>query len=318
MVKEQAIFIKGVAIILLLLGHLALVGSVNVYPLSYLGFFAVDLFLFCSGFGLFKSYLKKPELGIGFFAKRAKRIYPPFLLVALPLVLVTVFSGRIISEGIVVAYLSGFDFTRTIDPTMWFISFILLNYLLFFVAFSFKTNNFLKIVIFTIISFFIFYLNYFNIPFGQSAWQFKAHALSFPLGLLIGAMSVNLTITSLVRKLGAASLVIALCLLLPRLANTNVLILAGLVFAMILFLLLDLLPPGITDSKFIALLGDYSYEIYLVEWIIITGLLKLVDDQVIWALFSLAVILVSSLSLRIFVQFILTTGASFRSKKHIT
>lgn len=81
----------GVAMIIIMLFHVALPRTDDFYGLRRMGNLGVDIFLFLSGIGLWFSWIKSSARGIkgrflkewgGFYWRRLKRIYPAWLLVA--------------------------------------------------------------------------------------------------------------------------------------------------------------------------------------------------------------------------------------------
>lgn len=73
--------LMGAAMLFIMLFHLPLSRQSSFYGLHRMGNIGVDMFLFLSGVGLWYSWTKRPEL-MRFWAKRAIRIYPIWLVVA--------------------------------------------------------------------------------------------------------------------------------------------------------------------------------------------------------------------------------------------
>ncbi len=125
--KEDSSMIKGVAIILVLLGHMW------PYPfyapfLRWGGGIGVSLFLIASGYGINESVRKGVD---NYWSKRIKTVYIPYLFVA---VLILLFFGCD-GKGQLVCTLLGLDFCRNADKTMWYISYIFYWYLVYYVFF---------------------------------------------------------------------------------------------------------------------------------------------------------------------------------------
>ncbi len=119
--------LKGVAILLVMLGH------VNVIP--HAGAYGVVLFLMLSGFGLVQSYIKS---GLdSFFSKRLSKVLIPYAIITI--VWIFAFGHPAISNGdfyYLVITILGIDLNTSVDPSMWYISFIIIWYLAFFLIFS--------------------------------------------------------------------------------------------------------------------------------------------------------------------------------------
>lgn len=73
--------LMGAAMIFIMLFHLPQLRQSDFYGLQRMGNIGVDMFLFLSGVGLWYSWTKRPAL-MHFWAKRAVRIYPIWLVVA--------------------------------------------------------------------------------------------------------------------------------------------------------------------------------------------------------------------------------------------
>ena len=111
--------LRGIAILFVLLGH------IGYYVRGGAG--GVVLFLVLSGYGLNLSCEKN---GLDFFwSKRIRKVFLPYWIVGL-FVLV---GWRVTSPRMMLCTLLGLDFGQLADPTMWYISFLLLWYLLYYV-----------------------------------------------------------------------------------------------------------------------------------------------------------------------------------------
>lgn len=73
--------LMGAAMLFIMAFHLPLSQHSDFYGLYRMGNIGVDMFLFLSGVGLWYSWTKRPEL-LNFWAKRAVRIYPIWIIIA--------------------------------------------------------------------------------------------------------------------------------------------------------------------------------------------------------------------------------------------
>ena len=115
---EDSTILRGIAILFVLLGH------TDYYDWGGAG--GVVLFLILSGYGMNLSCRKG---GLErYWNKRLRKVYFPYLMVAL-----FVLAGwRIRSKRVILCTLLGLDLGLIADPTMWYISFILLWYLVYY------------------------------------------------------------------------------------------------------------------------------------------------------------------------------------------
>ena len=140
------------------------------------GYPMVAMFLFCSGFGLYKSAKAKPD----FF----KRFLPAHLIpILIPTVLTTaVYIGFRIWRGVSLAY--DFPFAvnghSTYHPYIWFVPCIILLYILFYIGFGlFKKDKIGIAVVAVGTALYIL----FCIVFGYGTWWFNT-AHMFLVGIL--------------------------------------------------------------------------------------------------------------------------------------
>lgn len=131
--------VKGLAIVLVVLGHL----WVHVaQPKAWLVMSgdAVAVFLMLSGYGLTCSFLnKRPSWG-GFIWRRVRRVMIPYWAVTVAVLLLDyLILGRAYPLGQVVLTLLGINLTpltQNLDYVRWFVTFLLVWYLLFALAFA--------------------------------------------------------------------------------------------------------------------------------------------------------------------------------------
>lgn len=173
----------GIAIILIVLHHLTFKYTEGYIAQAYmfvraLGGFGVDIFLFLSAIGLFYSY-SKDKLTLAFYCRRIYRIFPTYLLVAIPWFI----YEDILQKGNWNKFIGHITTLQYwIDGSgYWYVSAILLIYLFYPILYKFlyyrdesSKISFIKVFIFYI--FFILYLyllfpTYFS-AIGQSISRF--------------------------------------------------------------------------------------------------------------------------------------------------
>ena len=172
--KKQTTCIKGIAILLVILGHLSLIDCS--------GAWGVHLFLIISGYGMYCSY-ESSGLKL-FWKKRMEAVWEPYFFCTITFLLVRIFLHEKFSIANVIGSLIGLDFGLNIDPTMWYISYIFAMYTIFFFAIKIK-NRKVGIFIAGVLQVIITGLGYLSIAWhrGTIAW---AYALSFPIGVIWG------------------------------------------------------------------------------------------------------------------------------------
>ncbi len=137
---DQSNQLRGLAIILIILGHLwvHVVGSL---PKLLFGGEAVAVFLLLSGYGLTTSYKNRVVLPRAYFMARLNRVAVPYWVITVFVVVIDYFIlNRTYSLQDIVMTMLGVNInvaTRYIDYVRWFITFILIWYICFFTAFSF-------------------------------------------------------------------------------------------------------------------------------------------------------------------------------------
>lgn len=168
--KEDTQFLKGLAILMVIVEHLGQV--LHIAALNPLGPIGVCLFLFISGYGLSYSYEKNGRNG--YLKKRVLKVYVPYL------VSVIIFSVWSLCIGNTLSIRKFFDYTMLIDlpqGSFWYLRLLFYWYIVFFLlTFLFKNQRVLIIAL-CIASISIIIYSGFNRLY---VWQFA----SFPAGII--------------------------------------------------------------------------------------------------------------------------------------
>lgn len=266
--KEDTLFLKGVAIILIILSHLnRCTGG---------GSIGVNLFLIVSGYGLYKSYLKNNNKD--YWKKKLHKVYIPFVIAGIFKVLYYVTHGNINPISIIFT-LTGLDFNLIYDETMWYISYIFLEYLIFYLVKRIPSKkkddnkNYLDFILLTIFNILIVILNI-KLKFITFESGIHLYFLSFPLGILLAKLS-NLKVKVKTNKILTFILSIV-CLSLSFIFYKRV---SSVYYINALYFALYTLPVSILfilfkikttiNSKIINFIGEYSYYIFLWEGFLI-------------------------------------------------
>ena len=124
--------LMGLAMLFVMLFHVAMPKSYAMYGLVRCGNVGVDMFLLLSGIGLWYAWSKRPRV-IDFYWRRYIRIYPAWLLMAclfyIPNFMETQGSGYSPNMGHLIANIAfNWSFWRIDDLTFWFIPAIMMLY----------------------------------------------------------------------------------------------------------------------------------------------------------------------------------------------
>ena len=198
--------LRGIAILLIMLGHLkSNVLVSNNYMSFYFGDCGVSLFLFLSGYGLMRSHQAQNATLSHFIKRRANRVFIPYWITTVLFLLLDYF---LLSETyplqLITLTVLGLNFhlkLQLLDYGRWFITFILFFYFIFYLATRFKRLR-TQLLILIAVPVIACYLNYFfqiippyNPPRqlthlspslgGWNPWHL--FLLLFPAGFLAGA-----------------------------------------------------------------------------------------------------------------------------------
>lgn len=189
--RQDTNFLKGVAALMVVFTHYttwteAATGlPVVLIPYKSLGSMGVAIFMFLSGYGLYKSSTWD-KLRIPFIIKRLKNVYLPYIVVRTLTLLVGDYG---FSVGKSIRYIFGFS----VKPA-WFIVVILLLYIGYFIVSWMKTGKLLFLYLYTII---ISAALLYTMGIEQSNWF--ANNISFSIGVTF-AMYHNKIVEQIKRK----------------------------------------------------------------------------------------------------------------------
>lgn len=256
--KNSTVNIKAFAILMVLFGHLVGAKKIDV-NIAWLDVatFGVSVFLFISGYGLFKSQEAK---GLdGFFKSKFKSVYLPFVVATLLVSVSRGFLGNKWPE--VLKTVLFVNPSLPVDGTMWYMYYIFMWYVVFYVVFKLVKYDLLRIIIMGVIS-----LTVSQIPFIQKynvlSFLFAFHAFSFTLGVAAGMCSpVSRKAQFIIGVvcLGAFTYLFSFHFIKYNAINH---IMASLLSGPTVVFIISSLE---IRSKLLAFIGSISYEIYLFE-----------------------------------------------------
>ena len=293
--------LKGLAIFFVVLGHLWV--HVSKRPASIiLSGDAVSMFLILSGFGLTISSEHKKLSFANFCTKRIKRVLIPYWVSTLLIISLDYFLlKRTLPIGTIALTIMGINLQSeltNLDYVRWFVTFILVWYVIFFVAYTqLNTSEF----IFSMLAFalLIIPINYYRFHF--ILYQF----FSFPAGCICAVyykkiLRINLTNRKLI-LLSVCGLFYALlyklCMANVHIHDTvfshipNILIKyiqeynSLLINFSVIILTAILLLKGFS-SNFLLFLGKYSYEIFLLHAVFLIKYNPIIKNTEILALIA--------------------------------
>jgi peptidoglycan/LPS O-acetylase OafA/YrhL len=154
-IQNSTLLLKGVAIVLLLLGHVSqqcVTGS-EALPFRVTGNTAVVIFLFVSGVGLAKKYHLK--VNKNFWFKRVKKLaLPIWLSLAFIIPLNYLLIGHADPSGQLILNFLGIFWTKFPNSPCWFITYIIFLYAVYFIAAIMPANRIgIKLIILFLLPF---------------------------------------------------------------------------------------------------------------------------------------------------------------------
>jgi len=273
--RTQTDQLKGIAILLVVLGHLWVhVSSVRATPI--LGGYAVSLFFILSGFGLTISQSVKNKINSNYLLKRFRRVIIPYwLITAIILMADFLLLKKTYSFIELITTFAGFNLSRQlqqIDYTRWYITLILIYYIVYFLFNRYldKITALLSILIFSLVLCVLKITNIFQL----GAFE---QIISFPVGCLIAFYYKSILnffdkkrfellifflffLTSFVFFLPShhPNMFIMIIFVGTKAANS-------LLFCFLLILLVGRIGKLGYASRFLAFCGFISYEVYLIH-----------------------------------------------------
>lgn len=180
--KDETQFIKGIAIICVILSHMDL--------FECGGAIGVHLFLIVSGYGIYCSYERNKEK---YWRRRILAVYVPYLFssIILDSVRYIVLNNQYISFKNIIISIIGLDFGLNIDPTMWYISYIFVYYFIAFCVMKIKSYSvYVAIIIGMFLIIIVTACGYKHIIWhqGTNVW---AYGVLFPFGMLVAKIRKN-------------------------------------------------------------------------------------------------------------------------------
>lgn len=257
--------LQGIFILLVVVHHISQRATPADFILKFqsVGYLAVAVFFFISGYGLMKSLARQDNYFSGFLANKVLTILLPMVLInALTTVAVALHGPEIGSTELGLPEFFSYLFSfKLVDETSWFISTIFLFYSFFFI--SFRKRNSCRSRL-TLVGLTVLYVA--ACIHLQTEPCYYASSAAFPLGVLVAHHEKQLNkLYNRWVNLGyiCASLLLISILfyqpeLLWRLEHNTV----SALFSLSIFIIFSMLT---LQSKLMAFAGSISLEIYLIH-----------------------------------------------------
>lgn len=282
--------LRGLAVIFVLFSHISHMLVTNeyfLYPLTNIAGVGSDLFLFISGYWLTTGLLKKQDSILEFYKKRMIKIFSTLWAVLIILFLMDYFIlDRTYSFFYILRSFLGIftsaSGTEDISSPMWYLSWLLMFYILLPIFFI-KERPWLTAIILALISNIVAIFNIFDV---DSNWLHQLHTNAFPIGVLVSGILFNQTKLnySFLKKKGLINTVSIFILFTvfsyiatnnmpiewPMLDMLDEFVITQSFNLIMMFTLVFIFLFKNFDIKFLSFLGAYSYEIYLIHWPLIS------------------------------------------------
>ena len=260
--------IKGFAIMLIIFAHLVQANFINLPLWRFTGAYGVAIFLLISGYGLTESYKKDSSL-INYFIKRFKKVLLPFSIVTFSWIMLFNIN---LSPRDLILNLIGLSFKNPVDGSMWYISFILIWYSVFWIVFKLPIRDVLKILLIFLVAYVLKSqpFDYFTISENIS-FQYKLNTYMFPLGILISLYIPKFIEIMSTKVFNILILIINIGLILTyKTTFASILVDNNYGITCFIFALISLNVFIIFNSfglklRMLTFIGAISYEIYLFE-----------------------------------------------------
>ena len=263
--------IKGLACIMVVVGHASFqLGGKGVFQLTYnLGFLAVGVFFFFSGYGLVYGLINKKSYLQGFLKKRFVRVALPFWCSNIIFIIYYIIQGHNYSRIDIINNILGI---RLLVGHNWYIWAIVIYYLLFFIIASVLKNNTYTVVVVSIcVLAMIIISQIVNIPYLP---HYIISSGTFVFGMIVAK---NKRIVEFIVSLHTAYIVLIGIIFVAMYAYVSVLkfhlpSVVGLVQfgqficpLLLIVIIIHMLSLCLFGNIIIDRIGEASYEIYLLQ-----------------------------------------------------
>ena len=284
--KEDTKTIKGFAIILVVLSHMAYIMDIPpkiellTHPLGYLG---VSLFLAVSGYGCSITSMNKKNYRKGFFERRLRKIVPLLSAITIIAVILSVClyekQYKIIEIG-----LNAIGITSSIGKFTWYIAYQYFWYVIFYIVGCDFSNRKKCMVKYFICSLIVYIISVtVTVPDIQfNLWGLNCFSFPFGIGVVLYSSEIKSKLNSQrdIRWIVVGMFVISFIVCYGILRNPSDLIyqnalksiitlsFCAMVFVIVFTYRIEILKYGRVQK-----IGEISFELYLIHgyWIFVLG-----------------------------------------------
>lgn len=253
--------LKGFAIFLVMIGHLGLVWFSAAWGTS--------IFLLVSGFGLTQSFLRS---GLSdYFNKRISKVLFPYAFITLLWILIDTFLYKIKNPKSVIALsLVGINLKCSFDLSMWYVTFILAWYVVFYFTFRLVKNNVVRMIILFIFS---IVCSKYSIIF-PTELGVSRYVPEFPIGVLLGLsykriLNIKINKVLTIQSIISATFFILYYYLYKNTPTPETELLQCLFYVLAIVSFFTTLSIYSVRLKLLEFIGSISFEIYLFEYVFI-------------------------------------------------
>jgi len=262
--------LRGVGVLCLLFGHLSIKCLKQEMFFTLGGYWAVIIFLFISGYGLYQKYQLNNIRG-SFWEKRISRLYPPLWITLVLFICLDYFliNLRHPLQEILLNVLGIYktDMLIRINAVAWFVTYIMVQYLAYWLISKLPLSDIVKLICLFIMCFSIAILVYLS-PRKNNHSMGLQYTILFPVGVLFGKYQKQIItlITKHLRNQINLFKPLFISLVIFYFWPENILniirplaLIIPIIFILIIYKRINL------QSTFLIFLGNYSYEIYLLH-----------------------------------------------------
>ena len=275
--KRETTIAKAFAILMVVTEHvLDIFLGFDKTICSMLGIGGSTLFLVLSGYGVMTSFMEK-GLSAAYWKNKLWKIAVPFWVITALWILISGIYRTIGLKDMAKAMLFA-DFERKVDGTMWYITYQMLWYILFFLTFLLfrRKKNLLPGIGILLIFSAGFYLCDHISFFQKYTWQFTVNAIAFPLGTGMAYISKAGNGRALTWRGKTLAVIPALAYLtgfyFMNEKGKVTTLLAGICVTICTLVLVKSISP---DRKVLYAIGTVSYAVYLLEAKLFTPVLNM-------------------------------------------
>jgi peptidoglycan/LPS O-acetylase OafA/YrhL len=279
--KNKIGLIQIIAALLIVNHHTSILKIPYLHHLTKSGFVFNTIFVYLSGYLLAKSYNSNITINYyNFLRRRFLRIYPSLHISLLFIIIIGFFIGRNFSFSSVLLSLSGFQYffgITSFGPQMWFISIILVCYILCIPTIFIIRNKpfYLYMILFIILIILLLkddsYNNFYNKVNNIPLYRFFYHYIIFSLGLHLSLLGKDVEIFNSWPALIIFFITLLIYFLLISISYLGLIrILVSIIMAFsIVTLISESYIYFIRTIPDIFKLSSITYEIYLIHIVVI-------------------------------------------------